>query len=84
MKRIITLLAALAIASAAHAQTDSLVVFDTQGDNLGISIAGFNITLGDDGSSSGGKAAKPKVKRVTTNFVGLSFEIGRASCRERV
>ena len=55
MKRIITLLAALAIASAAHAQTDSLVVFDTQGDNLGISIAGFNITLGDDGSSSSGK-----------------------------
>ena len=73
MKRIITLLAALAIASAAHAQTDSLVIFDTQGDNLGISIAGFNITLGDDGSSSSGKAAKPKVKRVTTNFVGLSF-----------
>lgn len=73
MKRIITLLAALAIASAAHAQTDSLVVFDTQGDNLGISIAGFNITLGDDGSSSSGKAAKPKVKRVTTNFAGLSF-----------
>ena len=73
MKRIITLLAALAIASAAHAQTDSLVVFDTQGDNLGISIAGFNITLGDDGSSSSSKAAKPKVKRVTTNFAGLSF-----------
>ena len=72
MKRIITLLAALAIASAAHAQTDSLVVFDTQGDNLGISIAGFNITLGDDGSSSS-KSAKPKVKRVTTNFAGLSF-----------
>ncbi len=74
MKRIMTLLAALAIASAAHAQTDSLVVFDTQGDNLGISIAGFNITLGEDGSSSTGKkSAKPKVKRVTTNFAGISF-----------
>lgn len=71
MKRIITLLAALAIASAAHAQTDSLVVFDTQGDNLGISIAGFNITLGENGSEQ--KTSKPKVKRVTTNFVGLSF-----------
>lgn len=70
MKRIITLLAALAIASAAHAQTDSLVVFDTHGDNLGISIAGFNITLGDDG---GGKTAKPKIKRVTTNFIGISY-----------
>ena len=68
MKRIITLLALIAIASAAHAQTDSLVVFDTQGDNLGISVAGFNITLGEDNSSS-----KPKVKRVTTNFISISF-----------
>lgn len=66
MKRIITLLALIAIASAAHAQTDSLVVFDTQGDNLGISIAGFNITLGEEG-----KPEKPKVKRVTTNFVSV-------------
>ncbi len=68
MKRIITLLALMTIASAAHAQTDSLVVFDTKGDNLGISVAGFNITLGEDRSSS-----KSKPKRVTTNFVSVSF-----------
>lgn len=73
MKRIITLLAALTIASAIHAQTDSLVVFDTQGDNLGISIAGFNITLGEDSSSKAGKTSKPKIKRVTTNFAGISL-----------
>ena len=71
MKRIITLLAMIAIASAAHAQTDSLVVFDTQGDKLGISIAGFNITLGENGSEQ--KTSKPKVKRVTTNFIGITF-----------
>lgn len=71
MKRIITLLALIAIASAAHAQTDSLVVFDTQGDKLGISIAGFNITLGDNGSEQ--NTSKPKVKRVTTNFIGITF-----------
>ena len=70
MKRIITLLTTLAIACVAHAQTDSLVVFDTQGDNLGISIAGFNITLGDDDASA---PSKQKVKRVTTNFAGISF-----------
>ena len=75
MKRIITLFAILAISAAAHAQTDSTVEFDTQGDNLGISIAGFNITLGDDGSSKGNKAAKPKIKRVTTNFAGLSVGV---------
>lgn len=74
MKRIITLLATLAIACVAHAQTDSLVVFDTQGDNLGISIAGFNITLGDDvASDSYKKTSKPKVKRITTNFAGISY-----------
>ena len=71
MKRIITLLALIAIASAAHAQTDSLVVFDTQGDKLGISVAGFNITLGENGSEQ--KTSKPKVKRVTTNFLGITF-----------
>lgn len=71
MKRIITLLAALAIASAAHAQTDSLVVFDTQGDNLGISLAGFNITLGETGDAT--EAIKPRPKRVTTNFAGISW-----------
>ena len=68
MKRIITLLALIATASAAHAQTDSLVVFDTQGDNIEISIAGFDITLSDDD-----KDEKPKVKRVTTNFISISL-----------
>lgn len=69
MKRIIILVAALAMASAANAQTDSLVVFDTQGDNLGISIAGFNISLGEDDRAT----VKQKPKRVTTNFAGISF-----------
>ncbi|MBE6240526.1 MAG: hypothetical protein E7115_03415 [Bacteroidales bacterium] len=69
MKRIITLLATLVIASVAYAQTDTPVVFDTQGDNLGISIAGFNISLGEDDRSS--NAQKPK--RVSTNFAGISY-----------
>ena len=68
MKRILTLLALIATASAAHAQTDSLVVFDTQGDNIEISIAGFDITLSDNE-----KDEKPKVKRVTTNFISISL-----------
>ena len=66
MKRIITLFAVLvATASAAHAQSDSLVVFDTQGDKLGISIAGFNISLGE--------TAKEKYTEIVTNFLGLGF-----------
>lgn len=69
MKRIITLLATVVIASVAYAQTDTPVVFDTQGDNLGISIAGFNISLGEDDRNT----VKQKPKRVTTNFAGLSF-----------
>ena len=68
MKRIITLLALIAIASSAHAQTDSLVVFDTNGDNLEISIAGFDITLSEED-----KTEKPKVNRITTNFIGISL-----------
>jgi hypothetical protein len=71
MKRIITFFATLAIASVAYAQTDSPVVFDTQGDKLGISVAGFNISLGEDDSSSPGK----KPKRVSTNFAGISYGI---------
>lgn len=71
MKHIITLLAAFALAVAANAQNDSLVVFDTKGDNLGISVAGFNISLGEDKDTA---QKKPKtVKRVTTNFAGISF-----------
>lgn len=47
MKHIITLFAILvATATGVYAQTDSLVIFDTKGDNLGISIAGFNIAIG--------------------------------------
>lgn len=69
MKRIIILVAALAMASAANAQTEAPVVFDTHGDNLGISIAGFNISLGEDDRAT----VKQKPKRVTTNFAGISF-----------
>lgn len=69
MKRIITLIAALAMASAAFAQTDSPVVFDTQGDNLGISVAGFNISLGQDDRS----VVKQRTQRVTTTFAGISI-----------
>lgn len=69
MKRIITFFATLAIASVAYAQSDSLVVFDTQGDKLGISIGGFNISLGEDERN----AVKQTPKRVTTNFIGLSY-----------
>ena len=68
MKRIITLLAALILASAAHAQTDSLVTFDIKGERLGISIAGFNISLGEETSE---KSYKKTPKRVTTNFAGI-------------
>lgn len=71
MKRIITFFATLAITSVAYAQTDSPVVFDTQGDKLGISVAGFNISLGEDRSSSSVK----KPKRVSTNFAGISYGI---------
>lgn len=70
MKKIITLLAASFIAAAAYAQTDSLVTFDTQGDRLGISIAGFNIALGEEAQQPQ-KVRKPK--RVSTNLAGLSF-----------
>lgn len=71
MKRIITLLATVVIASVAYAQTDTPVVFDTQGDNLGISIAGFNISLGEDDRST----SVQKPKRVSTNFAGISYGI---------
>lgn len=69
MKRIITFFAVLAIAFTAAAQADSLVMFDTHGDNLGISIAGFNISLGEDDRS----VIRQKPKRVTTSFAGISF-----------
>lgn len=65
MKRIITLLAALTITSAAYSQSD--ILFNTQGDNLDISIAGFDISLGSD------KQQTNHPKRITTNFAGLSF-----------
>ena len=49
MKRIImTLLAALAAAAAAHAQTDTLATFGTKGDLFEISITGFDISPDDD------------------------------------
>lgn len=66
MKRIITILAALTITSAAYSQ--SHIFFDTKGDNLDISIAGFDISLGPDK-----RQTKKKANRVTTNFAGLSL-----------
>ena len=76
MKRIITLLALIAIASTAYAQTDSLVVFDTQGDNLGIRIAGFNISLGEDDKEEYTDEYiyhEPRKNTVTANLLGFSF-----------
>ena len=77
MKRIITLFAVLvATASAAHAQSDSLVVFDTQGDKLGISIAGFNISLGETAKEKYTDEYiyhEPRRKKIVTNFLGLGF-----------
>ncbi|MEE0236398.1 MAG: hypothetical protein UD961_09625 [Bacteroidales bacterium] len=76
MKRIITLLALIAIASAAHAQTDSLVVFDTQGDKLGISIAGFNIALGENDKEEYTDEYiyhEPRKNAVTANLLGFSY-----------
>lgn len=67
MKRIITFFAALAIAHVASAQTESPLVFDTQGDNLGISVAGFNISLGEN------KGSKPT--RMTAQFAGISYGV---------
>lgn len=76
MKRILTLLAVLSAAVAAHAQTDSLVTFDTQGDLFGISIAGFNISLGGDKEETYTDAYiyhEPRKGKVTTNFLGASL-----------
>ena len=76
MKRIITLLALIATASAAHAQTDSLVVFDTQGDKLGISIAGFNIALGENDKEEYTDEYiyhEPRKNAVTANLLGFSY-----------
>ena len=76
MKRILTLLAVLATAVAAHAQTDSLVTFDTQGNQLELSIAGFNISLGNDAEETYTDAItyhEPRRKKVTTNVLGVGF-----------
>ena len=77
MKRIITLIAAFAAAVVtAHAQTDSLVVFDTQGDKLEISIAGFNISLGENANSGYIDEFiyhEPRKKKIVTNFLALGF-----------
>lgn len=72
MKRIIILLALIASASAAHAQTDSLVTFDTKGETFGITIAGFNISLGEEASQ---KSQKKIPRRVTTNFAGIKLGV---------
>ena len=74
MKHIITLLISLLVVCAANAQTDPKQISDQMRDNPGISIAGFDISIGnDEASESGKKVKKPKIKRVTTNFAGISF-----------
>ena len=76
MKRIITLLALIAFASAAHAQTDSLVTFDTKGETLGINIAGFNISLGEDKEEEYIDeyiCHEPRKKALTVNLFGFGF-----------
>lgn len=76
MKRTIILLALIASASAAHAQTDSLVTFDTKGSNLGISIAGFNISLGEEDKEEYVDEYiyhEPRKKTVTANLLGIGF-----------
>lgn len=76
MKRIITLLVLIAFASAAHAQTDSLVTFDTKGETLGISIAGFNISLGEDEKEEYIDEYiyhEPRKKALTANLLGFGY-----------
>ena len=72
MKRIITLLAILAISAAAHAQTDSLMTVDNEGLNL--NVAGFSVTLG-------GKAepvkAKKRYRPYGTNVFGVKWGVTR-------
>ena len=71
MKRIIIFFAAWAIASVASAQTDSPLVFDTKGDNLGISVAGFKISLGE--SKGERESTLKSSKQVIAQFAGLSY-----------
>lgn len=77
MKHIITLFAILvATATGVYAQTDSLVIFDTKGDNLGISIAGFNISIGGNDREEYTDEYiyhEPRRKKIATNFLGLGF-----------
>ncbi|MBR2064558.1 MAG: hypothetical protein IJ971_07685 [Bacteroidales bacterium] len=72
MKRIITLLAILAISAAAHAQTDSLMTVNNEGLNL--NVAGFSVTLG-------GKAepvkAKKRYRPYGTNVFGIKWGVTR-------
>lgn len=72
MKRIITLIAILAISAAAHAQTDSLMTVDNEGINF--NVAGFSVTLG-------GKAdpvkTKNRYKPYGTNVFGIKWGVTR-------
>ena len=78
MKRLITLLAALAATTAiSSAQTDTLAVFDTTEDRFEITIGGFSITSDDDCTDNSHKdtfffSAEQKNK-VTTNFLGIGL-----------
>lgn len=72
MKRIITLLAILAISAAAHAQTDSLMIVDNQGLNL--NVAGFSVTLG--GKNEPAKTKK-RFRPYGTNVFGVKWGVTR-------
>ena len=76
MKRILTLLAALATAVAAHAQTDTLSTFEAKGDRFEISIGGFDISPDDEEEETYTDAYfynEPRREKVTTNILGLGF-----------
>lgn len=76
MKRIITLILAASAASAAYAQTDSLVTFNTKGETLGISVAGFTISLGENGKEEYIDEYiyhEPRKKALTANLLGFGF-----------
>ena len=72
MKRIITLLALIAFASAAHAQTDSLVTVDKEGINF--NVAGFSVTL--EGKNDPVKAKK-RYRPYGTNVFGIKWGVTR-------
>lgn len=71
MKRIITLLAILVMATAAHAQTDSLMTVNTTDSGLNFNIAGFSVTL--EGKDEPKKDKKPRYRPYGTNVFGIKW-----------